>query len=240
MGRPKKPEKSIVQQNKEYRAKKRAQGKRIDRSGRVMSKSPYTDKPMLDFWKNVDRDQMRKALQESDSSAAHALVGYMLEKNVSMSRACRECGITLQKLNELYSKHQLAIGLIHANYHLPDVIASTAEDAKAAYELCDRCDGEGQVTRTRIMDDKPQTFDEVCPKCRGERQVRISGDAKARDQIFKMTGVLGEDKGVSISVNQNMNFGDTLGDTLGAAQRILTQRPKIIDVEPEQDEDTIP
>ena len=223
--------KKRVTANKAFRAKLKAKGRKTDRAGRVLTKSPYMDKPMNSFWKEAEREQIMEALKDSGDPAAMSLVNYMIDpkEKISMSKACRECGVTLQKLNELYRNHNLAIGMIGVSSELPHILSDTAIDAKAHFELCDRCDGLGEVQRTTIINDKAKSITEACPKCRGEREIRVPGDAKARDQVFEMVGLTGKSSPL-VAIQNNTITGGNLEDTLNAAQKLLIRGP-IIDID---------
>ena len=193
----------------------------MDPDGRLMPYEPHKDVPMVEFWQNVDKGKMKDALLDSGEPAAQALVNDMVS-GCSMSAACRRNGISLQKLNELYQKHNLALGMIGASDRLPKVLIDTAWDAESQYILCERCDGAGEIQRTRIVEDKPHTVVETCPKCKGEREVRVPGDPTARTKIFEMYGLTGRQQGPLVALQQNFgNLGDTLEDTLSVAQKLL-------------------
>jgi len=214
---------NIQKENAAYKRAQKAKGRKLDAAGRFLPSDIQKDTAMLQFWKGVDRDNLKEALVQSGDPVAQSLANYMLlGKPVNMGKACRECGITLQKLNELYQKHNLALGMIGVSEHLPQVMVDTAIDAKSQFVVCDRCDGLGEITRTRIVDDKATKTDEVCPKCKGEREVRVSGDPKARDQIFEMVGLTGKQSGPLVALQQNFTgLGDSLEDTLNVAQKLL-------------------
>jgi len=232
---PAKPEtkgamkKRLIAEDKEFKALMRSRGRKLDKHGRLTTTNPANDIPMNLFWEAVDLDRMEDALEESGKANALRLIEFMNRTGATnMSKAARECGISLQELNEMYKKHSLALGMIGVSEHLPKVMLDTAVDAESTFDVCDRCDGTGEVTRTKVVNDEAVTIDEACPKCKGAREVRVSGDAKARDQVFKMAGLA--DTGPMVAIQTNLNIGDSLDDTLATAQQLLIKQP-IIDVE---------
>ena len=132
----KKTQAEVKAANKEYRRKALTNGKKLDMHGRALTKRHENDKPMREFWDTIDHEQMVEALSTSTDDKFQSLVNYMLNPgpNFSMTKACREAGITLQELNELWHSHNLALGLIKVNAHLPKVMGDTAEDAESRYE----------------------------------------------------------------------------------------------------------
>lgn len=212
----------------EYKNEQKAKGRLTDRNGRIIPRDPANDKPMLEFWHAVDRSEMMEALRADNSDTSIALATYLLDPKTqgkSLSRACRDCGITLAKLNELYRNHRFAEAQIIASAHLPQIVSDTAIDARARYELCDRCDGLGTIIRTKTIDNVVVEENDTCPKCKGAREVRVSGDAKARDQVFEITGLTGKSSGPLVAIQQNI-MSDDLEGTLNIAQKLLQQSPK--------------
>lgn len=202
---------------------------RKDRSGRIIPKDPRNDKAMNEFWTHIDKEEMFEALTKDidndENKDAVALAHYLIRPDFrgSLSMACRKCGISLNKLNDLWRNHQLAQGLIQVASRLPKVMEDTAVDAESRFEVCERCDGLGTILRSTIVDDKMVNTEETCPKCKGAKECRVSGDAKARDQVFEMVGLTGKGSGPLVAIQQNI-VGENFEDTLNIAQKLLTRK----------------
>ena len=227
---------TISQGNAEFLETQRAKGRLMDRHGRVIPRNPDADVAMKEFWGSVDWSDMRQALLDADDKAAMKLATYMAHNyktNMSLTRAARECGITLQKLNDLYRNHNLAKAQIIVSAHLPKIAEDTSTDAEAHFEVCDRCDGIGTVLRARMVKSEPDNPDsqevlvetsETCPRCKGAREIRVAGDSKARDQIFEIAGMTGKSSPL-VAIQQNFGSEDLEG-TLNMAQKLLQQPAK--------------
>ena len=236
-GTPTKAEsdRALKAKNRAYRARKKAQGKVLDPSGRAVAKTPFRDEPMKQFEEEVrvsnNESEMKEALKQSGNAKMIELYTYLQTyPRHTLSLACRRSNVSLQELNDLWRKHQFARGLIKVSDQLPEILEDTAIDARSRFDVCDFCDGTGEKTRTRIIDGGPVTETEICPKCKGAREIRLPGDAESRKQIFEMTGLTGKTSPL-VAIQQNTFIGDTLDDTLSAAQKILTG--PVIDVEAE-------
>jgi hypothetical protein len=214
-----------VAANKAFRAKKIAAGRHFDTSDRLVPRDPTQDKAMKEFWSHIDKDKMREALREAGEDKHLALAGLLLDPsyNGSLSTACKDCGLTLNALNDLWRKHNMSEGLIRVAARLPKVMEDTALDAESKYEVCDRCDGEGSVERTRLVDDVMTTVSESCPRCKGAREIRIAGDAKARDQVFEMVGLTGKAQGPLVAIQQNFTGPEDFEGRSTLVQKLLQQ-----------------
>jgi len=214
--------------DREFKLRKRAQGRKMDSSGRLLPKVASQDQPLKDFIGNVDSSVIQQALVETGDDKAIALATMMMNptERRSFPTLCRACGVTLQQLNELWRKHNLALGMVKMASRLPKVMEDTAQDAESRYSLCPRCDGLGTVTRA-IKDDSGnlREVDEECPQCHGAREVRTPGDAKARDLTFETMGLTG--KTAPMLAQQFIIGGDeSFEGLIGAAQKVITIRPE--------------
>lgn len=209
----------VAVKNREFRRKKKAEGKKLDRSGRIVPKNPNYDRAMKDFWKGVTAEEMASVLEQDGQENAKELAKRIrnpLYKG-TLAEACRECDITLNRLNDLWRKYNLEKGLLQASNHLPKILEDTAIDAESRFEICPRCDGLGSIVR---YDAKGKETQDGCPQCRGTKEIRISGDGKARDQIFETFGLTGKHGGPLVAIQQNIET-DSLEGTLKLAQKLI-------------------
>lgn len=223
--------KAIAAKDAAYKARKKAQGRKLDSSGRTLVKVPFRDAPMKQFAEEISGQEaeMGEALKATGNAKMMALYTEIVTNpRNSLALSCRRCNVSLQELQDMWSKHQLSRGLIRVSNQLPEILEDTATDARSRFEVCDRCDGAGEITRFR----GEESITETCPKCKGAREVRVAGDAESRKQIFEMTGLTGK-SGPLVAIQQNTFVGETLDDTLSAAQKILTGQVSqdVIDVE---------
>jgi hypothetical protein len=218
----------IKEVDREFKRRKRAQGRKIDSSGRLLPANPNKDQPLRDFVGNVDMAVVQQALVETGDEKALALASMMMNptERRSFPTLCRAAGVTLQQLNELWRKHNLALGMVKMASRLPKVMEDTAQDAESRYSLCPRCDGLGTVTRA-VKDNGGNLaeVDEECPQCHGAREVRVPGDSKARDLTFETMGLTG--KTAPMLAQQFIIGGDeSFEGLIGAAQKVITIRPE--------------
>ena len=210
----------IAKADKEWRARMREKGRHLDRDGRILPATPYSDHPLREFWEAVDKDLMNQALCESGDERAVNLASILMtpgRRNLSFAAACRESGVTLQQLNDLWRKHNLAVGMVKMATHLPKVMEDVAVDAQSTYVVCPRCDGLGQITRAiRAKSGAVVETDTLCPQCKGAREIRQPGDKSARDLTFKAVGLVKETPTVAIQQNFE-GFESTMID----AQKVL-------------------
>jgi hypothetical protein len=88
------------------------------------------------------------------------------------------------------------------------------EDASASKEFCPRCDGLGWVGAPagfpketpgyRLLSKGPEGDKWIrdCPKCDGSGSIRKVGDAKAKDTLLEMSGIIQRGK-AAVSITQN-------------------------------------
>jgi len=222
----------LEQADVEYRASILAKGRPMDSYGRVMTARPENDKPMRDFWDAVGEKPMLVALRESGNERAMQLAMRLTKakRNLSLARLCREEGVSLQDLNDMWKKYNLAVGQARQAALLPDAMEDTAIDALSTYVVCNRCDGTGLITRpVKTADGNLEQVEATCPACKGAREVRQAGDKDSRALLFESMGVIKRGGGMTQAVQINMGDGG-FEDMMNASQKLI-QGQRIDDVE---------
>ena len=218
-----------------FREQMRSKGRAMDSYGRVLAARAENDKPMRDFWDAVGEKPMCTALRDSGNERATQLAKRITssKRHLSLARVCREEGVSLQDLNDMWKKYNLAVGQARQAAILPDAMEDTAIDALSTYVVCNRCDGTGLVTRpVKGTDDKgAETVEQVevvCPGCKGAREVRQPGDKDARAQLFESMGVI--KRGGPLVANQ-INIGGTFEDDMNFSQKLIQVNSRDTDEE---------
>jgi len=230
------------QADSKFKAQVRSHTKRdtkMDRDGRLITLEPRKDKVMRSFWDNVDQDGLKLALSESEDIKVQNLLELLTEPkfaHYSFATICRKAGVTLQQLNELWRKHNLALGIAKMSSHLPQVMEDTAVDAKSTFILCPRCDGVGTITRS-LRSSATGDFTDVedtCPQCKGAKEIRQVGDKDARSLTLETMGLI-KKGGPTTAVQVNVGEA-SFEDTMISAQKLL-QKPRQADITVEAEEE---
>ena len=215
----------LEQADAEYRSAMLAKGRPLDPQGRVLTVRPENDKPMRDFWDAVGEKPMCVALRESGNERAVQLAMRLTKakRNLSLARLCREEGVSLQDLNDMWKKYNLAVGQARQAALLPDAMEDTAIDALSTYVVCTRCDGTGLITRP-VKDEKGnvEPVEATCPACKGSREVRQAGDKGAREMLFESMGVIKRGGGGASATVNMLSIGEGgFEDMMNASQKLV-------------------
>jgi hypothetical protein len=147
-------------------------------------------------------------LQFSLSSATDARFRAFVEKIASpkfarrrMSVVANLCNISLAEFADFWRKSQLQRGMTMAIDAIPKLTGDLIGDAASRIEVCERCDGLGEVEDGE--DKRGRKKVRPCPNCQGVGTNRKPGDTHARDKLLEMTGVVGKRGGAAVVINQN-------------------------------------
>jgi hypothetical protein len=182
----------------------------------IDKKSPeHKDKVYATFVKKIGGREGLKTLAHSSSDPRATKLLALLSDGARLSwgvkKLAQAAGLSLLDLREmLYSAHT-AEALDAAFESLPDIVREAAYDAKGNVDLCERCDGLGQLELKKGMT-HPKTISFTddgravitCPKCKGNGEARVKPDKDARDFIGEATKLTGG-KGTNINVNTQIN-----------------------------------
>lgn len=190
-----------------------------DRVGRQMPVDPILDLPMKRFYEGVDMDKLKFFLSENGDKFETLLAALQDPAFVTLSFAAiaRKCRVTLHDLQLLYSDGMRQLGLLQMSTVLPQVMMDVASDALSRQVVCPRCDGlKISVIRNKdgqITDERP------CPACKGEGEVRVTGDKHARDLVFESMKLTNQG-GPLVAIQQNI--GSALDSSMESMMK-LTQ-----------------
>jgi hypothetical protein len=221
-----KPEKLVPagglasRKSRDWRREMKARGKKFDKNGRVIPADPKAqDPPLVEFTDAVDFNALVDVLDTSEDARAHTLANLLCDprqKRINFALAIRTAGLTLQDLNELWRKHNLAAGMVESASNMRKLIKDLSTDALSSHVVCPRCDGTGQIVRAQK--DATGAIAEVeaaCPQCKGAREIRQPGNPKAIDKTLAIFEV-GQRTSPLVAIQQN--FEGSFEDTVGAAQ----------------------
>lgn len=200
-----------------------------DRQGRKMPTLAKYDAAMRRFISNIDEDAFHLALAEAPDPKFRTFLNARLDphfRNMTFAQMCRNFGISLAEMDDLYRKSQIHLGMIRSSNHIPQLIEDIAIDAKSKQAYCTRCDGTGTVSpadeRSPVggdREDRPAAV-RVCPMCHGAKEVRIPGDKSARDLVYESYGLIGKG-GVQFNNQIHLSLDAELGDLLATSQKVL-------------------
>lgn len=158
----------------------------------------------------------------------------------SLATIAKACSITLSEFNNWWSRastqRAIAVAQVGSVMITRDIVA----DARTQEVFCPRCDGLGFIAAQAglPLDTpgyrglEPQDGDESlryirdCPQCKTEKVIKKVGDAKARDQILELSGLV--KKGAAVQIVQNFG-GASHASALSGLDSLNT-----IDVVPEE------
>ena len=206
--------------SQKWRSEMKARGKRFDKNGRIVPADPKAlDPPLVEFTDAVDFNALVEVLDTSEDARAHVLANLLCDprqKRINFALAIRTAGLTLQDLNELWRKHNLAAGMVESASNVRRLIKDLSTDALSSHVVCPRCDGTGQIVRAaKNAQGSIEEAEAVCPQCKGAREVRQPGNPKAIDTTLKIFDI-GTRTSPLVAIQQN--FEGSFEDTVGAAQ----------------------
>lgn len=187
-------------------------------TGRKVSRRSAADKPFRTLMDKIPRANLLRALAaKAQGSPYHKLFVLMTTNNPLnyggpkplLSTLCKEAGVDMGMILNLFSDGQLAEGMVRTYTALPDVMGDVAEDARSRMRMCSRCGGTGNVEET------------VCAPCEGTGQVRVIGDKHARELLYKSVNLIDKPRGPLIEQNFDMRSNTDLRNTLIATQDFL-------------------
>jgi hypothetical protein len=208
-----------------------------DRQGRKIPAQARHDSAFQHFIDNVDDAAFTAALEDAADAKYQSLLRARLDprnRRTSFSKLCRNFGISIADVDDLYRKSQIHIGMIRSANHIPDLMEDIAIDAKSKLQYCTRCDGKGIVTDlvedaggsddfARSAKSERGGIERMCPMCKGVGEVRVAGDRTARDLVYESIGLIGR-KGPMVAIQNNLTLDSELGELLANSQKVLAGR----------------
>jgi len=187
-----------------------------------MPQNPRYDEAMRRFIENIDEPAFHLALEHAPDPKFQAFLLNRLDphyKNMTFAQMCRNHGITLADMDDVYRKGQIHLGMIRGSNHLPQVVEDVIVDAKSKQQYCMRCDGRGYIKD----EDGPENSTRECPMCHGLKEIRVPGDNHARDLVYESYGLIGK-RGPAVAIQINNAVDAELGDLLSTSQKVLAGR----------------
>lgn len=161
-------------------------------------------------------------------------------RRASLATIAKACNITLSEFNNWWSRASTQRAIAVAQVGSVMITRDIVEDARTQEVFCPRCDGLGFIAAQpglpadtpgyRMLepsdDDEGLKYIRNCPQCKTEKVIKRVGDAKARDQILELSGLV--KKGAAVQIVQNFS-GASHASALSGLDQLNT-----IDVVPEE------
>lgn len=190
--------------------------------------TPQIQRPVRfsDVLEEIPRDVAEAALRQSGDP--HATRFLQLWRDPKLVRKqpgeiAEMAGLTLAAFQRLWSDHNLQKGLIRLSSHTPQVLEDVAIDAKSKWDVCPKCDGAGELTEQKIEQDEngevKVALTRVCPKCEGQKKVRVAGDKDARNLVFETLKLTGQ-RGPLVALQQNFGAPETISERVAAVEKL--------------------
>ncbi len=145
-------------------------------------RSPARKDPLMRrFASTVSKEELGGMLAHSGDERAWRALEMLLDpvyRNHTFAKVCEKVGLSQIDVVDLFRRYKLDMGVIKMSRLAPRIMEDTAEDAKSRMETCKGCQGKGMINTRR------------CPQCKGEGQVRVPGDYRARKLMFEALGLI--------------------------------------------------
>jgi len=134
-------------------------------------------------------------------------------KGSSFAKLAERLGLNFHMISEEYRAIKKSEGYIAAARHLPEIMEQVAEEAKSRVEVCETCDGLGNVPDIKAFDelcavaDARQTARPTeaprmkCKNCKGAGEIFIQGDVDRLKLVFDTFGLTGKGGGVNVNLD---------------------------------------
>ena len=136
-------------------------------------------------------------------------------RRASLATIAKACNITLSEFNNWWNRASTQRAIAVAQVGSVMITRDIVEDARTQEVFCPRCDGLGFIAAQpglpsntpgyRMLeptdDDEGLKYIRDCPQCKTEKVIKRVGDAKARDQILELSGLV--KKGAAVQIVQN-------------------------------------
>lgn len=150
------------------------------------------------------------------------LLAYLEDGNYdghSLTRLCRDAGLTTTEIVELTRNYDIAMGVLRASRHVPDVLEDIAEDARSQIVGCPTCGSEGVVAPEgvdlnddellELLDINKLNFPK-CSVCNGAGWLRQIGDTDSRKLLLETLGLVNK-KAPQALIQRNTQINNYAG-----------------------------
>jgi hypothetical protein len=187
-----------------------------DKNGRPVPVRADRDQPMKSFFESIPPATFEEVVCVSDEpkfldSTRRSKI--RLYQTTSRMTLCRNFGISLRDLLNVWFSYMRDLGRLAIFTRLPEIAQQTAEDALSREVACGCCDGMGKV-----MNDEGQ---QSCPMCQGAGKIQMPADKDARRLVLEIAGLTGRNKVSVVAIQQNC--GVNLEDNVREIEKILME-----------------
>ena len=173
-----------------------------DKNGRPMPVRADRDQPMKWFFESLPHATFEEAVSSSDDPKFRRLYAALQDpayQRTSRMTLCRNFGVSLKDLVELWGEYNVALAGLAVFSRLPQIVKELADDALPHHVVCSRCDAYGIVVDGNSK--------RTCPICDGSGKVRVPGDNKdARRLVLEIAGLIGRNKAPIVAIQQNIGI----------------------------------
>src|SRR5262245_23230562 len=190
---------------------------RKDKNGRPMPVRADRDRIMTWFFELLrHHPDFGDVLQFSGDERLFRLYDALHDdayRNTSPGTLCRQFGISLRDLVDVWSEYNRLLGIMYTSTHFARIAADVVDNAMSRDVVCPRCDG-----LKRVREGEAET--RICPVCKGEGSVSVPGDPHATELVFEAVGLIGR-KEPAIRIEQNVRV-ESLEEMLRIGQKPQT------------------
>jgi hypothetical protein len=187
-----------------------------DKNGRPVPVRADRDQPMKSFFESIPPATFEEVVCVSDEVKFLRLYAALQDpayQTTSRMTLCRNFGISLRDLLNVWSSYIRDLGRLAIFTRLPEIVQQTAEDALSRDVECSSCDGMGKV-----MNDEGQ---QSCPMCQGAGKIQMPADKDPRRLVLEIARLIGRNKVSVVAIQQN--GGVNLEDNVGMIEKILME-----------------
>lgn len=211
---------------------------------RVEPKEARLDKPARAILDTIGREHLLRVLSsivppEDHESPEARLLAYLQSpehETHSITLLMRNAGLVLPEIIDIVRNHDIAMGMLRAAAHVPDVMEDIAIDAKSSEVTCPTCKGAGAIldvddeeARKAIEEDPElrELVDQVpCAICDGVGRLRRIGDADSRRILLKSLGMI--DNKPAVAIQNNKQIVNNYGQPAGAGPEDVSKRVELL------------
>ncbi len=176
------------------------------------------DRTFMKLSKMVDKEEWQDVLghfpENAKAEKLLALLSNPLFKRATIGKLAVMSGMPAAELILLFNSAKKTEGIIKLSRKLPDIMEATADDALPHREVCPKCNGDRQL--------KMKGEERDCGNCGAKGYVIIKGDLDNRKLVFEVAGLIGK-RAPGQAIQINVGGSQSLETRVGLAQQLLAE-----------------